>query len=732
MLYLMKRFYIISLLLTLSTLSQAQHIEKPGAGKFNSTVAIVVDDATWQAARTELLAYKQNLEARGLGAYILADDWKNPEAIRTLLHQLYTQKPRLEGALLVGHIPIPMLRDAQHLSSAFKMSQKIDWQRSSIPSDRYYDDFDLQFTFLKQDSLRSDYFYYSLAAHSPQQITMDIYTSRIKPPMTEGVDYDEAMRAYLRKLVAVHAEHNEVNQLMMYTGHGYNTESLNAWAGEQIALREQFPAVYKPGGQARMMNYRMEPFMKFNLLSEVQREDLDLAIFHGHGTEEAQLINGYAEVSNPNPSIENVRRYLRSKIQSAHRRGKNVEEVKQHFAASLGVPDAWMTDALVDSVMQADSIFDANINISIADVDRITPNARMIMLDHCDNGEFQLDDYIAGHYAFGTGKTMVVLANSVGVLQDQWPDQMLGLLQYGTRIGNWFKQIAYLETHLFGDATYAFAASSSQDLNSPIVNATQNAAPWNKLLKVADPDIQALALKQITRLKGAAMSSVLKETYFTSPWGTTRMEALALLNELNTPEFITVLQAAVDDPYELVQRLAVSMIGEQGSDELIPPLVHAAIDYDYSKRVSYRARQSMSFMNIDRVLAEIDRQIAAAHYLADPEGIKQHLTEGLERTRTQVKEEFISMATLPAKERRFSIRSLRVYRYHMAVPTVCQVVQNPEEETHTRVAALEALSWFTHSYERPVILKLCQQLIHDNTTPQAVKAQAEKTQTILY
>jgi len=35
-----------------------------------------------------------------------------------------------------------MIRDAQFLTSAFKMDQKRPWQQSSIPSDRYYDDFD--------------------------------------------------------------------------------------------------------------------------------------------------------------------------------------------------------------------------------------------------------------------------------------------------------------------------------------------------------------------------------------------------------------------------------------------------------------------------------------------------------------------------------------------------------------------------------------------------------------
>ena len=81
---------------------------------------------------------------RGL---LLIDRWGVPDSLRAALKQLYINE-MLEGAVLVGDIPIPMIRDAQHLSSAFKMDQRRAWQSSSVPSDRYYDDFDLEFRFL--------------------------------------------------------------------------------------------------------------------------------------------------------------------------------------------------------------------------------------------------------------------------------------------------------------------------------------------------------------------------------------------------------------------------------------------------------------------------------------------------------------------------------------------------------------------------------------------------------
>ncbi|MDZ7635917.1 MAG: hypothetical protein U5L72_16375 [Bacteroidales bacterium] len=70
-----------------------------------------------------------------------------------------------------------MLRDAQHLTSAFKMDQeRYPWHRSSIPSDRFYEDFDLEFTFLKADT-NGLYFYYSLNPSSVQVLTPQILTA---------------------------------------------------------------------------------------------------------------------------------------------------------------------------------------------------------------------------------------------------------------------------------------------------------------------------------------------------------------------------------------------------------------------------------------------------------------------------------------------------------------------------------------------------------------------------
>lgn len=707
----------------------AQQIEKPGLNS-KTSFAIVTDQVTLQKTGGAIKAYKQALEKDGLGTYIISGDWKNPDEIRAILQKLYLQPQKLEGAVFVGDIPVPMIRDAQYLTSAFKMDQRINWQRSSVPSDRFYDDFDLKFNFIKQDSAKSNYFYYSLHPGSPQHITMDIYSGRIKPPAVPGKDKYQLIEQYLLKVAAEKNSRNPLNDFFVFTGQGYNSESLNSWAGEQIALREQFSDLFKPGNTIKFMNFRMGLFMKFNLMSELKREELDMAIFHEHGADDQQLINGYSYVSNPLPSIENVRRYLRSKVRAAAEdKKRDLEQVKTGFTKSLGVPASWMEDALADSMRIADSIFEANLNINMPDVINLNPNARFVMLDACFNGSFHKDDYIAGYYPFGEGKNIVTVANSIGVLQDLWPDEMLGLLQYGVRAGNWLKQIAYLETHILGDPTFHFSGKTTTNINEGVVLETKNAAYWQTLLKHTNPDVQALALAHLFAIKGAGISELLKSTYFNSPYGATRMEALKLLAKLNNKDCREVLKASINDPYEYIRRQTAYIIADMGDDDLIPAMVQLAITDRHSKRVASKARDGLEFMNTDKVIAEIKRQIASSPYLVDAASLQEQLIKEQEYTKTKLAQDLktITDTSLAVKERLFEITILRTYNYHRLLPHICNLILNKNENRQLRLASLEVLSWYNLSYQKPLILETCRKVIEDPSVDEELKNLALKT-----
>ena len=65
--------------------------------------------------------------------------------MRDVLRKLYAENA-LEGCVFIGDVPIAMITKAQHLTSAFKMDERDHpLHETSVPSDRFYDDFDLQF-----------------------------------------------------------------------------------------------------------------------------------------------------------------------------------------------------------------------------------------------------------------------------------------------------------------------------------------------------------------------------------------------------------------------------------------------------------------------------------------------------------------------------------------------------------------------------------------------------------
>lgn len=711
---------IISLAALSVTTAYAQKIEGPSVIS-KTSFAIVVDDSTYLQAAEEINAYKSAIEGSGLGTYIVHHHWKKPEEIRKVLKDLYARPQRLEGAVLIGDIPVPMIRDAQYLTSTFKMNQKINWQRSSVPSDRFYDDFHLEFDFIKQDSLQKNYFYYSINPDAAQQIHLSIYSARIKPPVVPGKDKYTLIREYLRKVVAGKKEQNGLDNMFVSTAHGYNSESVNAFAGEQLALRNQFPAMFLPGNTIRFFHFTNDRALKFHLLKALQLPETDLAVMHGHGDSDIQLINGYPYVSSPTESKDNILRYLRSKIRAAQESGKDIAAAKANYEKYLDVPVSWMDNALDPAVMKDDSIFNHNLDIHIEDIIAARPNTRVVLLDNCLTGSFHLDKYLAGYYPFSEGGNIVSVANSVGVLQDLWATELLGLLQHGVRVGNWFRHMAYLETHIMGDPTFCFNSSSRLDLNAAITG-RHDAAFWRSLLKTPDADVQALALVQLAdKMDKAAYSTLLKDTYFSSGYESTRLEAFLQLEKLNSSDFITVLKAATTDPYEFIRRRSLYAAAEIGSDELAPAIANM-IAYDmHSERIAFKAQTAMTFINEGPMLKALKEQNVDKKFIAA-------VTRNGQKMKALA--DTILDASKPDKERIAEITMMRAYRYHQTVPALITVAKDAGSSEPVRLAALEALSWFPRSWRRDDIIALCREAVNGNGYTAALKAQARKNLNI--
>ena len=690
-----------------------------------TSFAIVIDQETYNNIEPSLNAYTQMLEHEGLNVIVLKDGWKNADDIRNKLKSLYNSKANLEGAVFIGDVPIPFVMNAQHMTTAYKRRQdKYPLYIAGVPTDRFYDDFDLEFDFIAKDSINPNYYYYDLSPSSPQYVHSDIYTGRIKPSVQKNEDKYKLISEYLDKVVALRNK-TQLDFLMSFTGHGYNGQDLNSWSGEKIALKEQFPELFSTKGKVEFLDHSMDQFMKTFLLSRLQDPDLDIALMHEHGTPELQLISGINATTSVSESIENIKRYLRSKLRSA----KNISETQERYISYYDVPKSWFEGTFDKEIEEKDSLYEYNMDIHLNDIQKIRPEAKFIMFDACFNGSFHKERYVAGEYVFGEGSTIVAHANTVNALQDKWPDEMLGLLNQGIRIGNWAKQTNTLETHLIGDPTYYFSSNQEIDYNKLIAAGKSNKNIWDDLLTADNPDLQCLAISNLFQPNDELFSSKLKEMYMTSPYFVVRMECLKQLSKYNNDDFNTVLKEAVTDPYELIRRTAVTIIGDKGNDELINSLLTVIFNDQYSGRVRYNAYNSLQFMNPDEVVKELTNTAQKYAYMSNTSELKEKIYKRVESNKKSVKEEFEYIRKDDAldKYKLINIRTLRNYNYHYMVPDYITLLDDPDIDDHLKIATIEALGWFVRSVHKDLIVQKCTEIAFSQDFTEEVKIEALRT-----
>ena len=365
---------------------------------------IVIDPKSHSMAQSEVNGYARAIEqVNKMKVYIVEDRWGIPDSIRACLQGMYS-RGMIRGAVFVGDIPVPMIRDAQHLTSAFKMSQRMSIDKSSVPSDRFYDDFGLKFRYLEKDST-STLFYYSLRADGDQRINSNLFSGRIRPTDAGGTSRYEKLRAFLRKATAEKLSRNRLDQVFFFTGQGSLNESRVAAMDEKAQYYEHFPWL-KNNAQSsiKYIDHTQEKYIKPTLMNELQREDLDISVLHHHGDFDTQYLG---------------------------RANKDVPASIDEKLRALHLPDF------------------AAYNFR--------PNSRVVIFDACFNGAFQNDDYIANEYIFAQGKTVACMAGSVNVIQDKWYDRMLGLLAYNHTIGEINNRQELLESHIIGDPTFIFS-----------------------------------------------------------------------------------------------------------------------------------------------------------------------------------------------------------------------------------------------------------------------------------
>lgn len=690
--------------------------------------AIVVDPQSYREAKAEIEAYAKSIERQGLKVYLVEDRWGVPDSIRMKLVSLYEQKDSpIEGCVFIGDIPVPMVLNAQHMTTAFKVNQATkNLQRLGVPSDRFYDDFDLKFSFVQRDEKNPLYYYYSLDAESAQFLAPTIYSGRIKPLSGGEVSKYELLRRYLQKIVRLKGEHNPVDQILYFSGHGYISESPVARIDEKIALLENFPWLKKQKNGIQYMDHKRDDFIKYRLMSEVQRNDLDIAILHHHGAPAKEYLNSYPEPKNAQQELESARLFMRTKIRSAVGRGTPIDTVKNYYCKNYGVPLSWLDNVMDPEVIAADSVLAHNLDLHLEDFDSYHPNARVVILDACFNGSFHLDRYLAGGYLFNSGNTAVVVANSVNALQDKWSDRHVGLLGLGMCAGHLVQHNPYLESHLLGDPTYCFATSGeAPELNEAL--AGNDVRVWKKQLQSTYPAVQLMAIEELAE-HGVLGSEDLLRIFQTNPNYIVRLGCMLELARHGDDNYIRCLDLAVDDSYELVSRMAVTRVGKSGDPRLIPALIRVAIENNTGERIAFNLKSAMSLFDREALLQEFRRQYAECDFYFDKEKAGSEIEKSIRynagRWDGDVEKIYSGKGT--KKEQLAAIRTLRNNPLHTKVGQLLKFVKVcPDEEV--QVALLEALGWFNQSYTVPQIARVMEEMKDDAARPAKVRNEALKT-----
>ncbi|MEZ7884742.1 MAG: hypothetical protein QMB39_05735 [Bacteroidales bacterium] len=687
-----------------------------------SSFAVVVDNETYAACKNEIDSYKALLQKEGLFASILSSNWNTPQQVKDALYKLY-KTDNLQGAIFIGNIPIVMVRDAQHLTTAFKMDQERNPMfQSSVPSDRFYDDFDLLFNYIKKDSINSLFFYYSLDANSPQKIESDIYTGRLKPTKRGEAGYDQ-IRKYFKKLIQERSTSNKLDVLCSYTGEGSFSNSLTAWKEEPVILREQFPQAFKTANSAKFYMFYMYPVMKDVIAKELQRQELDLMLFHEHGMPNRQYLTG--EPAESENLVESAKLAFRERLRRESGNPAKVKMLKEKYMSTFKIDSTWFNGAFDREIIIKDSLEELRRGIVLEDVPVIKPNARIVLFDACYNGDFREDRYIAGEYIFSDGKTLVTLGNSVNVLQDKSSGDMLGLLGLGFRVGEWARMTNILESHIIGDPTFRFTDNKRAQID---FNSTK-ADYWLKVLSAEKhPDLQSLALHKLFSLNYKEMSSLLTKTYFSSRSYMVRLQCIHLLPFYNDNNFKEVLKSSIYDPYEFIRRKSVYAMGRVGYDEFIPSVVSVYINDYLDERVAFNAVFAFDMLDIPKVKAEFEKQLSQNSAIYDKARAKDQFFKRIEsRERLAAGSLNLTDKKMKKGERLFSVSFLRNNNYHTPVERYLATLADKSEDSLIRLRLAEALGWYTYSYKKQIIIDSCKKIASEEPDGSALKNELIKT-----
>jgi len=742
----LKLFISFALLFSVCCLSAAPKVRVVKASpKAATSFAIFVDQKTYDACKDEIDAYRTVLESEGLGTYIISAQWETPEDIRQQIVKISRRKPALEGFVFMGDIPVVRVRQAQFMTTAFKMNENsFPFDDSSVTSDRFYDDLDLAFDFIQKDSVNHNHFYYNLSIEGSVKLEPDFYSARIMVPKSfqEGEDPYLPLKKYLQKVVAAHQESNATNcegnildNMIFFAGHAYNSDCLTVWRQQPVIFREYFPAAFEKASGNEFMNFRQDNYMKYPLFSKMQQEDTDIFLFYEHGATHTQYINGSYTAET---SKENLRELKRS-LRNSYRRYKGSEREAEfigYVSENYHLDTSMFSTEELEKEWIADSTARADVNISLEDLSRLKTGSRVTILNACYNGSFNKDEYVAGYHLFNDGRTVVTQGNTVNVLQDKWAEELIGFLALGMRVGMWQKEIATLESHLVGDPTFRFTQGGSpvdsktvDALAERLISGKKDPGFWQELLKDKEPTLRATAIKQLSKTRNPQLSELFYDIFTNDTSWIVRLQALKALASIKGVHLTEAVKRGIDDPYEMIRRQSCHMAGDIGDPVLISPLVKTSLFSNEVQRTVYAAQSALQVFDPEQVRKEYLRQLELS-YLTGKENLKEIIEKNMDTSTGRIDKQMTTLGNKEASalERESAIRQLRNNHLHYRTNELLAVLSDNSQDPQVRQLLCEALGWYTLSIEREQIMHAIKEcLANEKSMPANVEKEMKKT-----
>ena len=689
--------------------------------------AIVIDSRSYSEAKAGIDGYQELVKGRGLHPILVIDRWGVPDSIRSELIRLYNDKDHpIEGCVFIGDIPIARTREAQHMTTAFKMDQDGQFDRTeyTVASDRFYDSFDLKWDYLDRDTARPEYFYYRLRSDCPQKLRPTIYSARIMPRTNDLGDKYDKLRRYMERVNRADENNNPLDRMFYFSGYGYVSESVDTRIDEKAEHYDHFPWMRGQQNAITYLDYKRDPFVKERFMTELQMPEYDWAVVHHHGSPDIEHLSDLPVGTDYYESSEWLKQYILDQVARAKVKGTDMDVIRKSIneAFECTFPDEWFQgEPTVD--------FNRERNLYYSDFKTFRPQVRMITLDGCYNGSFHQDENIQEGYLFGPDNaTLVAMGNTVNVLQNKWVCHFIGLVGLGARVGNMAKYGAFLEAHLFGDPTFAFTPGGDcgLDLNKALLS--DDVKLWKRQLDNPYPAIQILAMDKLAD-SGGDFSDILFEKFCKSESGIVRLAALEELKKFHDENYVQALILGMNDAHEMTMRLAAEEAADCGDSRLIAPLIRLYSANTVPERVEYTAGTSLQTMDSAIVMKTFDSYFPTLTFYNDRDERYKKLRNSLHRTCTRQLNNVESTVFNPDEEltdRIMALRTTRNNNYHILVPRELEYLRNPDDVT-LQTVMWEALGWYVTSYQAPAIAELAIKVADDGRFDPKVRREALKT-----